>query len=752
MQVIRGNEASLRGSRGLDLDTSKASASRDADASSATATATAERGCRETSLQDLLRLLTSYALRSSLFHPSAVPVFASTSTAAAAACSSSSSSASNKTLRDQILSECASFCLGIGAPRVSNAKDSSPQFTTSFLAEVEISLVSAYSQRGSARSHKRSVLRSVTHCLAGVVEVLIPRTGSDHVNTASLSGILRVWTAVLSITASEGSVNPTDAADDSPAPAVLNRAAQESVLKVVDACLPLLGYGYACGLDFPYTSCGSAIKESALRSHPKREISLGAASSSGDRHARTDSLDGGMTTDNSDRGIPLEVDAPHVDSPDSEVSHSIIVFFLSVLSSYSALMPSSDPLLPSEERRLDCMVSAVFSSLLLSCHCRLKLRDRAIETPSYLSPPLGDEDSSLNHTPCPHANRPTTGIPVFHDVFPLIGALLSDEPRIFRTALRVVNSAECSEEIHRILLRIEVSSACMQGSEFDISDSQLYSEDCTVTPFLYLLYSLARSSVLGADTVISLCAGTWESLRELLQKAKTSLNHFETDKGKNSINAESPLSDTAGVASLLLAYLHVSGDLGELWTDTKGGFVIQILYGALQDERTCDAARKYVLQLKSYPTAESTHAHVCCVADEFYGDLSEYFSSPVSAACATHSYSHSPSGCGYESMQVDDADSSAVISGMGLAITSLPRGPGERDKDGDGDSVPNGSDQPGWDLGSIFIKALQYKLSYSLDHSLESSVLMPRSLIPCTEQELEGIIGAVSSFASKTVN
>jgi hypothetical protein len=120
---------------------------------------TAWRGCRETSLKDLLRLRTAYAVRSCLPHPSTVRAIALDAFSAAS---------SNCVVRDQILATCASFCMGVGDV------SSCPQYSSSFLAELERSLISAHSFRSSARSHKRAVLRSITHCLVGIAEDLTP--------------------------------------------------------------------------------------------------------------------------------------------------------------------------------------------------------------------------------------------------------------------------------------------------------------------------------------------------------------------------------------------------------------------------------------------------------------------------------------------------------------------------------------------------------------------------------------------------
>jgi hypothetical protein len=151
--------------------------------------------------------------------------------------------------------------MGVGA--VSSCR----QYSSSFLAELKRSLVSAYSQSSSARSHKRAVLRSVTHCLMGIAEDLTPCTGFDRRDTATLSGILRALTAILGIIASEGIMSSSEAPDDSSSSAseVVMRVVQEAVLKVVGACLALLGYSF----DSPTTCDSIGIKESALRSHLK---------------------------------------------------------------------------------------------------------------------------------------------------------------------------------------------------------------------------------------------------------------------------------------------------------------------------------------------------------------------------------------------------------------------------------------------------------------------------------------------------
>jgi hypothetical protein len=750
---IRADDAPVRGRQGLDIPDAAAHGCPDTTTISATATVTARRWCREMSLEDLLRLLTAYAVRSSLSQPSAVPVFGSSSSAAE--CSSSSSSSAHKALRDQMLSECASFCLGVEAVRASDSAGSSPQYTTSFLIELERSIVSAYSQRSSTRSHKRAVLQSVTQCLVGIVEALSPFTGSIRMDMASLSGVLRAWTAILRIIASEGAVNSADAAAGSSASVVLNRVVKEAVLKVVCACLPTLGYE----LDSPNTLCSIGLKASALRPHPKRDIPQGNASTSADSFARTDIGDGSMNTDSCDKDSTLHGDSSNSKSPDPDpnVKYNIVVYFLSVLSSYSLLMPSTDPLAPAEEYCLDSMVSAVFISLLSSCQYKQSLRDRAVETPSYScsSSLLGDADSSLSHRPSLKEIKPTTSIPVFQDVFPLIEALLRDEPRMFRTVLRVISSAEHAKEIKQILRKIEVSSACTEGSECDISDAQLYSEHCTVTPFLYLLYRLARSSLLGADTVIHLCGGSWEPLRELCQRAQATFQLFENQGKKESADADSPLSNTVDITPRLLAYLHVSEDLGGLGTDSTGGLLIQILYGALQHERTCEVARQYVLLLENNTAMETTHAHVYCAADEHSEDLSEYFSSPVSAECS----SSSGSVLGSEGMQVDGTDSSAAGPGttelLHPSSSSGPRGPsdgGGLTHPREGDRLPKGSDAPGWDLGSMFMAVLRYNLSCPVGCTLESSVPIPDTLIPVSEEELEAIIAAVSSLTRETVN
>lgn len=734
----------------------------------ATVTSTAGmegRGCSETSLVDLLRLLTAYAVRLSPSHPPAVhvPVHAFGSSSTTAECSSSSSS--QRAVRDQVLSECASFCLGVRAFRASDTMGSSSQYTATFIAELKRSLVSAYSQRSSARTHRRAVLISVTHCLVGVMDCLTPYTGSDRVDAASLSEILRAWTAVLGIIASEGVANSADTADGSFVSAVLNTEVREAVMKLVDACLQHLGYG----LDSSIMSCGIAVKENAVRSHPKRDPSQGSVPSSAESCSKSELGDRSSKIDKSDKDTITDRESSNSNSADSDVKYDIIVFFLSALSSYGMLMPRTDPLTPSEDRCLNNMMSAVFTSLLSSCQYKQHMRDRAIETPSYTSSyscsPQGDTDPSLSDKLSPQGCNTTTRVPVFHNVFPLIEALLGEEPRTFRAALRVISSAEYSKEVQQILHGIEVSSACMQGSECDISDVQLYSEHCTVTPFLYLLYRLSRSSVHGADTVISMCGGTWDSLRELHQSAKTAFKQFVIQQGTGSIDGESSLSDTVGITPRLLAYLHVSGDLARLETDSTGGLLIQILYGALQHERTYEAAREYVLQLESNPILEPTHTHACCAAAEVYEDLSEYFSGPVSAECSSSSAG--------ESMQVEDTDSGAAGMGMGMGMgavpqellpsslssSSPPRVPSDaggltypRAGPGDRVWVLNGSDAPGWDLGSMFIAVLRYKLSSPLGCTHDSSIPIPHTLIPSNEEELESIIAAVSSLTRKSVN
>jgi hypothetical protein len=746
---IRADEAPVRGRQGFDIPNVAALSSPDTATINGTATVSARRWCRETSLEDLLRLLTSCAVRSSLPQLSVVSSFGSSSTAE---CSSSLSSSSPETVRDQILSECMSFCLGVEAVRASDTSGSSPRYAASFLTELERSLVSAHSRRSSTRSHRRAVLRSVTHCLVGVVEALSPCTGSDRADAAFLSGILRAWTAVLGIIASEGAANLVDATEGSFSSAVLDRVVKEAVLKVVGACFLTLG----SDLHSPDTSCSIGLKASALRSHPKRDLPQGTVSSSADCCAEI----GSVKVDISDKDTILDADSSNLIPPDPDFRHNIIVFFLSVLSSYGALMPSTDPLVPSEESCLESMLSAVFVSVLSSCHYKQRLRDRAVETPIYScsSSLLGDADSSLSHRQSTQGCSLTTSIPIFHDVFPLIEALLGDDPRIFRAALRVINSAEHSKEIQHILRKIEVSSACIEGSECDISDAQLYSQYCAVTPFLYLLYKLARSSLLGADTVMCLCAGSWESLRELHEKAKTTFQQFDIQEEKGRTDADSPLSNSAGIAPLLLAYLHVSGDLGGLETDSTGGLLVQILYGALQDERTCEAAREYVLQLESNAAVEATRTQRYSAADEYCEDLSGYFSSPVRAERS--------SSCGSvfasEGMKVEDADSSAG-SGIGELLppssTSAPMGPRDgggpthpRDGEMARDRLSKGSDAPGWDLGSMFIAVLRYRLSCPPGRILQSSVPIPHTLIPASEEDLEAIIAAVSSLARETVN
>jgi hypothetical protein len=243
---------------------------------------TAWRGCRETSLKDLLRLRTAYAVRSRLPHPTTVRAIALDAFSAAAECSSSSS---NCVVRDQILATCASFCMGVGDV------SSCPQYSSSFLAELERSLISAYSFRSSARSHKRAVLRSITHCLVGITEDLTPCTGLDRGDTATLSGILRAWTAILGIIASEGIMSSSDAPDDSSSSA--SEVVKRVMLKVEGACLAPLGYSF----DSPMTCDGIGIKESALRSHSKGlpPPPQGTASSSADSCARTDLGDGSTT-------------------------------------------------------------------------------------------------------------------------------------------------------------------------------------------------------------------------------------------------------------------------------------------------------------------------------------------------------------------------------------------------------------------------------------------------------------------------
>jgi hypothetical protein len=750
---IRAYDAPVRGRQGLDVPDAVAHGCPDTANVSATATVTSRRWCRETSLEDLLRLLTAYAVRSSLPQPSAVPVFGSSSSASE--CSSSSSSSAHKIMRDQILSECASFCLGVEAVRASDSAGSSPEYTTSFLTELERSIVSAYSQRSTTPSHKRAVLRSVTHCLVRIVEALSPFTGSIRMDMAPLSGILRAWTAVLGIIASEGAANLADAAAGSSASVVLDRVVKEAVLKVVYACLSTLGYE----LDSPNTLCSIGLKASALRLHPKSDFPQGTASTSADSSARTDVGDGSMNTDSCDKDSTLHSDSLSSKSPDPDpdVKYSIVVYFLSVLSSYSDLMPSTDPLAPAEEYYLNSMVSAVFVSLLSSCQCKQSLRDRAVETPSYSCSYslLGDADSSLSHRPSVKEINPTTSIPVFQDVFPLIETLLRDEPRIIRTVLRVISYAEHAKGIQQILRKIEVSSACTEGSECDISDAQLYSEHCTVTPFLYLLYRLARSSLLGADTVTRLCGGSWEPLRELCQRAQATFQQFETQEKKESTNGDSPLSNMVDITPRLLAYFHVSGDLGGLGTDSSGGLLIQILYGALQHERTCEVARQYVHLLENNTAMKTTHAHAYCAADEHSEDLSGYFSSPLNAECS----SSSGSVFGSEGMQVDGTDSSAAGPGttelLHPSSSSAPRGPsdgGGLTHPREGDRLPEGSDAPGWDLGSMFMAVLRYKLSCPVGCTLKASVPIPYSLIPASEEELEAIIAAVSSLTRETVN
>jgi hypothetical protein len=754
-ESIRSDDALLESRHGTNISNAVTAGCPGTD--TVTSTAGMEgRGCTETSLVDLLRLLTAYAVGLSPPHQLAVhvPVHAFGSSSTAAECSSSSSS--QRAVRDQVLSECASFCLGVRAIIASDTMGSCSQYTATFIAELKRSLVSAHSQRSCARTHRRSVLISVTHCLVGVMDCLTPYTGSDRVDAASLTEILRAWTAVLGIIASEGVANSADAADGSFVSAVLNTEVQEAVMKLVNACLQHLGYG----LDSSITSCGIAVKENAVRSHPKRDPSQGSISSSAESCSKSEIGDRSSKIDKSDKDTITDRESSNSNSADSDVKYDIIVFFLSALSSYGMLMPKTEPLTPSEDRCLNNMMSAVFSSLLSSCQYKQHMRDRAIETPSDASS-YSCSDLSLSDKLSPQGCNTTTRVPVFHNVFPLIEALLGEEPRTFRAALRVISSAEYSKEIQQILHGIEVSSACMQGSECDISDAQLYLEHCTVTPFLYLLYRLARSSVHGADTVISMCGGTWDSLRELHQSAKTAFKQFVIQQGTGSIDGESSFSDTVGIAPQLLAYLHVSGDLGRLETDSTGGLLIQILYGALQHERTCEVAREYVLQLESNPILEPTHTHACCAAAEVYEDLSEYFSSPVSVECSSSSAS--------ESMQVEDTDSGAAGMGVGavtqellpssLSSSSPPRVPSDaggltypRAGPGDRVWVPNGSDAPGWDLGTMFIAVLRYKLSSPLGCTHESSIPIPHTLIPSNEEELESIIAAVASLTRKSVN
>jgi hypothetical protein len=109
------------------------------------------------------------------------------------------------------------------------------------------------------------------------------------------------------------------------------------------------------------------------------------------------------------------------------------------------------------------MASEVFSSLLSSCQCKQRLGDRAIETPSYsyTCSRLGDADSFVSRRPSTQGNNSITGIPIFHDAFPSIEALVSDEPRMLRTTSQIINSAEHSGEIQEIMRRIEVSSDCI---------------------------------------------------------------------------------------------------------------------------------------------------------------------------------------------------------------------------------------------------------------------------------------------------
>ena len=116
---MRSDDALVKSRLGIDI--SNAVTAGCPGTATVTSTAGMEgRGCIETSLLDLLRLLTAYAVRLSPSHPPAVhvPVHASGSSSTTPECSSSSSS--QRAVRDQVLSECASFCLGVRAIRASD--------------------------------------------------------------------------------------------------------------------------------------------------------------------------------------------------------------------------------------------------------------------------------------------------------------------------------------------------------------------------------------------------------------------------------------------------------------------------------------------------------------------------------------------------------------------------------------------------------------------------------------------------------
>jgi hypothetical protein len=685
--------------------------------------------------------------------------------------SSSLSSSSVHCARDGLLSECAKFCL---SNRESSQSSSSSQekeknipqtmrLEAHLLHHLELSTVFALNCAPNKSESRKSILKLVSTALIQVTDALLRSSdGSSslkNIDPDIFLHIVKTWSTFVGTLGAHSKESDEESS-------FFSQSLKSSLVCVIQSSL----YHTSCYLTGRntgverYEPCkkthSDRLKGDVLRSRTD-DVIMHSAESDLDLVAVSDSSGGGGSTavcladdshnncsdlNNTKKNINKEgAGKSHSkSSADSVTLHSHVVsLYVQLINQCRSEENESDILeghytvigLLSDSDTLHGVISTIIKSILASCEEKLAAhdlfdaashagRDQYLQEEANISKTTSTSTSTSSR----NGNR---NIPTFHDVYPLIDALFS-RSTVIEEVIRIAFTAEYFNDMRDILLKMETIQSLIENSEYDISGGKSSLEDSEVSPILYFLYKIARSSIAdAADRVFSLFIESWEPVQTLFHTIRETfpgaiINRSATIPSQ-AIESDSRVKTPHHHAccAMFLAYFCVEGHMGGVEFLCAGRLMMQILYGCLHDDSICADARSYVSSLKSVTGLKCTP----CGGVEVEEDLSTYFTHPLPEQSKIAKDTESES----EAME-QGAVAHACDTKLDMVID---RAVGNTEHSHTDDS------EEGWDQMSLFLSVLRSRLASPVP------IILPPHLVPNSNSKLEDLIAHVISLRTQ---